>query len=110
MDDTLIGLRKSFERVNQLINHHQMIINWAKTKFMILTNKKIAFPKVINLLNNDVEVVEDFKLLRIMINIKLNFGKYFENLKLKVKSKLFAIKKLCFLSEKVRIYNCVSHL
>jgi hypothetical protein len=61
-----------------------MIINWSKTKFMILTNKKIIIPRVIKSLNNDVEVVEEFKLLGIMIDSKLNFERYFEQLKLEV--------------------------
>ena len=54
-----------------------MIINWSKTKYMIQTNKKIEYPKLITIVNN--KVVDDLKLLGIHLDRKLTFEKYVDN-------------------------------
>ena len=50
-----------------------------------------------------IEVVEDFRLLAIVIDDKLNFNSYYSALKQSVNSKLFFMKKLNSLSLSVKI-------
>ena len=103
LEEAISEFKKGFEEIEEWVNYNQMIINWSKTKFMILTNKKSLLPNTINLSSNEIEVVDNFKLLGIHIDKKLSFDIYFNNLKQKVNSKVFALKNLFFLSENVRI-------
>lgn len=60
---------------------------------MILSKKKDK-PNKIKLGLFDVEVVDEFKLLGIIIDNQLNFIKYVEYLKKTINQKLFAIKNI----------------
>ena len=67
------------------ISFNQLTINWSKTKFMLLTKKRINKPKFIEIVRNEIEVVTEFKLLGVIIDDKLQFNKHIDNLKSLVK-------------------------
>jgi len=84
--------------------HNKMSLNWSKTKFMILSGSKLPDFKTLNLFGMGVEVVSEFKLLGILIDNKFSFSNHIKQLKLKVNSKLFSLKKLFFLSFEVKLH------
>ena len=71
---------------------------------MIINNTKAGarHPVNIELENNLIEVVSEFKLLT--IDDKLRFDKHVKNLKSAVCSKLFTIKNLFFLSFDIEVH------
>ena len=86
-------------------NHNKLVLNWSKTKFMIINTKAGALrPVNIELENNLIEVVPEFKLLGCTIHDKLRFDKHLKNLKSAVCSKLFTFKNLFFLSFDIKVH------
>jgi hypothetical protein len=86
-------------------NHNKMEINWLKTKAMIITSirrNRSEFPSALDL-HNSVEVVEEFKLLGVLLDCKLNFSNHILNLKKSITKKLFIIKNMFHLSAAVRL-------
>ena len=78
-------------------NYNKLDINWSKTYLMFITNKRIVMSKQITIRNVSVQVVEDFKLLGITLDNKLNFANHSSLLKKIINRKLFSIKKQkCF--------------
>ena len=102
----LSRFREYFKEVFVWINHNKLFLNWSKTKFMIINSKKAGarHPPNIEIENNLIEVVSDFKLLGCTIDDKLHFDKHVKNLKSSVCSKLFAIKNLFFLSFDIKVH------
>ena len=92
--------------VQKIITNHKLFLNWSKTKFMIINNTKAGarHPVNIELENNLIEVVPEFKLLGCTIDDKLRFDKHVKNLKSAVCSKLFTIKNLFFLSFDIKVH------
>jgi hypothetical protein len=92
---------------------NKLDINWSKTFFMFVTNKRVKLPKEITvgtkLVNDKIEdikvsVVDSFKLLGVTIDNKLNFVEHCSNLKNIVNKKLYSIKRLFFLYTSVKIH------
>jgi hypothetical protein len=100
-DDTTLGdvdkdLNILINRfVNKLITFldwyqfNKLEINWSKTFFMFVTNKRVKLPNEITvgtkLINDKIEdfkesVVNSFKLLGVAIDNKLNFNEHCSNL------------------------------
>ena len=117
-DDTTIYLADS--DLNILINkfsiklkplfewcyYNQMDINWSKTYFMFTTNKRIfkSIPSVISLdVNTNVNVVNKFKLLGVILDNKLNFLPYISFLKTQINKKLYCIRRIFYLSNAVKV-------
>ena len=88
------------------VKYNQLTINWKKTKFMIISEKRFTKEKLDFLLldGNNVEVVEKFSLLGVTIDNCLTFQDHISALKQKVNIKLFSIKKLKFLSLSTKIH------
>ena len=64
-----------------------------KTKVMFISNmRNIKNPGFIPINAHEIEVVEDFLLLGIVIDDKLSFNSYYLALKQSVNSKLFSMK------------------
>jgi hypothetical protein len=66
-------LEKFNEAIAPLIDwckFNRLDINWSKTFFMFITNKRVSLPSTISLknLNCDVKVVDSFKLLGVEID------------------------------------------
>jgi hypothetical protein len=103
VEQLIAKFKFKLEPVLEWTRANQMFINWNKTKFMFLHNKKSAFfPNEIQIGNEKVEVVHSFKLLGIVIDECLNFKSYIKALKKTVNTKLYSIKKLFFLSKNVK--------
>ena len=92
---------------------NKLDINWSKTFFMFVTNKRVKLPKeitvgtkLVNDKNEDIKVsvVNSFKLLGVTIDNKLNFTEHCSNLKKIVNKKLYSIKRLFFLCTSVKIH------
>jgi hypothetical protein len=86
-------------------NHNKMEINWLKTKAMIITSirkNRSDLPVELDL-HNSVEVVNEFKLLGVILDSKLNFSNQVLNLKKAITKKLFIIKNMFHLSSAVRL-------
>ena len=98
--------RDKFAILFAWINHNKLFLNWSKTKFMIINSKNPSArrPRNIELENNLIEVVSEFKLLGCFIDDKLSFDKHVSNLKANVCRKLFAIKNIFFLSPDIKLH------
>ncbi|RNA04729.1 RNA-directed DNA polymerase from mobile element jockey-like [Brachionus plicatilis] len=80
------------------------LLNWDKTKIMIIHNKKnIVIPASFSFRSFEIEVVPEFKLLGVIIDNKLNFTSHVNNLKATINKKLNSIKQLFFPSKPVKI-------
>ena len=114
-DDTTLYI--SNRDVNVLINEfkkailpllewctfNRMDINWSKTFFMFIKNKKFSYPNEIIINDCNVQVVDSFKLLGVTLDAKLNFSLFVSSTKKLVNAKLYSIKRLFYLSFNVKI-------
>ena len=82
---------------------NRMDINWLKTFFMFIKNKRFNYPKSIEIDGNMVQVVDSFKLLGFTTDCKLNFIDFISCTKKLINIKLFSIKRLFYLSNNVKI-------
>ena len=83
---------------------NKLDINWSKTFFMIITDKRIKKrPSEIKVLDVAVKIVDHFKLLGVTIDNKLSFSKFSSELKSSINKKLFSIKRLFYLSTSVKM-------
>ena len=90
--------------------YNQLYINWSKTFFMFTTNRRTDSPHVPLTLPTEIkcngiviQVVDSFRLLGITLDIKLNFVEHASNIAAGVKKKLFAIKRIFYLSREVKL-------
>ena len=75
--------------------HNKLDINWSKTYFMFITNKRIKtnLPVEIEIIKDTVvKVVDNFKLLGVTIDNKLNFDLHCANTRKIPNRKMFSIK------------------
>ena len=70
---------------------------------MVVTNKRIQIPLSFTFNNIEIKCVEEFKLLGVTIDSKLNFNKHISIINHTINSKLFAIKNLFYLSTSVKV-------
>jgi hypothetical protein len=124
-DDTTLGdVDKDLSTlINRFVNKlktlldwcqfNKLDINWSKTFFMFITNKRVKLPKeitvgskLVNEKSEDIKisVVDSFKLLGVTLDNKLNFVEHCSNLKKIVNKKLYSIKRLFFLCTSVKIH------
>ena len=85
-------------------NYNRVDINWSKTFAMI--NSKIDFSAISEIQVSDsitIKVVDNFKLLGVIIDNKLNFRNNVADISLKINKKLHCIKRLFFLSTNVKL-------
>jgi hypothetical protein len=83
--------------------HNRLDINWTKTFLMVVTNKRIKIPPSFTFNNIEIKCVEEFKLLGVTIDSKLNFNKHISIVSHTINSKSFAIKNLFYLSTSVKV-------
>jgi len=85
-------------------DHNKLDLNWSKTYFMFVTNKRVKLPDEISINPQIiVKVVKTFKLLGVTIDNKLNFTEHCSNLKKIINRKIFSIKRLFYLATSVKI-------
>ena len=70
---------------------------------MFITKQRITRPSYLMIAHSNVEVVDEFKLFCITIDHNLFFNKYISRLKSTVNQKLYSIKKLIYLSLKIKV-------
>jgi len=105
--DTTLGLKDAtYENlmskfniaVKQLIkwcHFNKFDINWKKSEIMFITNKKsIQLPEYILIGSQQVKVVNEFKLLGIIIDNKLNFIQNTCKIRKAINTRLYSIQKL----------------
>ncbi len=63
----------------------------------------MKFPQFITINNNEVEVVNNFKLLGVTIDSNLSFCKYTSEMRLSINKRLYSIKKLFYLPFSVKM-------
>ena len=80
-----------------------MYVNWSKTYAMFITTKQIIKPSMIQIDSGTIEIVETFKLLGVTIDSRLNFVNHVNNVSKSILSKLYAIKRLFYLSFNVKM-------
>jgi hypothetical protein len=81
-----------------------MDINWQKTKIMFISKKaNLKVPKVIFLDSEPIEVVTRFKLLGVDLDNLLKFNSFVGNIKSNVNKRLFAIKRLFYVSFSIKV-------
>ena len=87
--------------VKPLINwceFNRLDLNWKKTYFMFIKNKRYDYPKEIVFFNNIIKVVDNFKLLGVEIDSKLSFCNFVTSIKKNIYIRLYSIKRLFHLS------------
>ena len=84
---------------------NKLDINWSKTYFMFITNKRIKnkIPNDIVIDGSTVKVVTSFKLLGVTIDNKLVFDQYSRDIRTLINQKLYSIKRLFYLCTSVKI-------
>ena len=70
---------------------------------MFITNKRVILPSNIIYKKISFEVVPKFKLLGITLDSKLNFVDFVSGLSMAINKKMFAIKRIFYLSNSVRL-------
>jgi len=94
------GIRTLFE----WCSYNYLYVNWSKTCAMYITSKRSShLPKFIKIENLKIEVVHKFKLLGVTLDSKLNFTEHVTTVSKSINSKLFAIKRLFYLSFNVKL-------
>lgn len=82
---------------------NRLYVNWTKTFAMFVTNKHDVLPNKITVGNNLIDVVEEFKLLGVTVDNKLNFKKHIDNVVKLINKRLYAISKIFYLSFDVKL-------
>jgi hypothetical protein len=104
MDVLITKFKKKLEVLINWCKYNKLDINWSKTDFMFVTSKRIKAPKVIEITTGVfVKVVEQFKLLGVTIDNKLNFETYASMIKKSVNRKFYSIKRLFYLCQSVKL-------
>ena len=103
--NTLINeFKKQLKPFTDWCSLNRLDVNWDKTFFMFVTTKRTKAPLTIEIDGKQVKVVDQFKLLGVTIDNKLNFSNYASILKNSVIRKLYSIKSLFYLSFKVKLH------
>ena len=97
------NFKNDLEPFLECCSFNRLDINWSKTHFMFISNKKLKLPTSISIANSELTIVDCFKLLGVVIDNSLNFHKHIIKVIKDINTKLFSIKKLFFLPTKVKI-------
>ena len=79
------------------------IFFFVSQRIIYYIDKRIQRPKSVILNSISIKVVDEFKLLGVTIDNKLNFERHVSNIGLTINSKLFTIKRIFYLSTSVKI-------
>jgi hypothetical protein len=116
-DTTLLDSDKELDvLITKFVNKLKLLLEWcefnkldlnlSKTFFMFISSKrckKLKLPSAINVQGIDIKVVDNFKLLGVIIDNKLNFLQYACQLKKMINKKMYSIKRLFYLSTAVKL-------
>ena len=73
MDEAIAKFKSKLNPFLEWTKFNQLTINWTKTKFMVISRNKLDKPKFIKISNEEIEIVEMFKLLGVKIDSCLTF-------------------------------------
>lgn len=103
MNVLIDDFKKQLTPFKDWCKYNRLDVNWEKTFIMFVSNKRIKYPTSIQIEDKQVKVVDQFKLLGVTIDNKLNFLNYVSTLKNSIIKKLYSIKRLFYLSFKVKL-------
>jgi hypothetical protein len=103
LDDLLMRCKSGVRLLLEWCELNYLYVNWTKTYAMFITNKRLVLPKALSVEAFNIEIVEKFKLLGVTIDTKLNFVDHVANVAKAINIKLFAIKRLFYLSFEVKL-------
>jgi hypothetical protein len=103
LDKAVSLLRVGLKQLNEWCKHNRLYINWSKTYLMIITNKRVSMPKSFDFEDISIDVVDNFKLLGVTIDNKLQFNKFVSLQCSQINKKMYSIKKLFYLPFEVKI-------
>jgi len=101
--DVIVDFQKRIKPLGSWCSLNRLDINWSKTYVMFITNSRITLPTTVLLNDVSVSVVNEFKLLGITLDNKLNFNKHIATICRQINSKLFSIKRLFELCTSVKM-------
>jgi hypothetical protein len=106
-------LRQGVAGITRLMDwcdHNRLYINWSKTFIMFVSSRRgeenAEWEQVKALTVGEVEIkaVENFRLLGITLDTKLSFVKHASDTALSATRKMFALKRIFYLSHEVRVH------
>jgi hypothetical protein len=104
IDSLIVDFKRNVDEFICWCAYNRMDINWSKTKIMfIIRNNNITIPKSIEIHNQHVEVVKQFRLLGVELDQNLKFSFFVADICKKVNRRIFAVKRLFFITHKVKI-------
>ncbi|CAF0989180.1 unnamed protein product [Brachionus calyciflorus] len=104
IEKLLLKFNYSVKKLVTWCKYNRIDVNWSKTKIMFISNKRsLSIPKQIFIENNNIEIVDCFKLLGVIIDNKMTFIKYVADLRKSINKRLYSIERLFYLSHKVRL-------
>jgi hypothetical protein len=103
LDSLILRFEGIIKQLLKWCSRNRLDINWNKTFFMVITNKRIKIPEAFTFNDITIKCVNEFKLLGITIDNKLSFESHISNLSQTINSKLFSIKRIFYLSTSVKI-------
>ena len=104
LNELISSFNYSIKKLLLWCEYNRIDINWSKTKLMFVSNKRnLNLPAQLEIQGNVVEVVSKFKLLGVAIDNKLTFHQYVSELRTSINKRLYSIKRLFYLSHKVKL-------
>jgi len=103
LDILISRFKKRLEPLIDWCKFNKLDLNWSKTFFMFITNKRAKLPSEIEVDGNLIKTVDNFKLLGVTLDNKLNFSTHCSNLKKIINRKMYSIKRLFYLATSVKI-------
>jgi len=103
VDECVVSCQFGIEKLAVWCDHNNLYVNWSKTFLMFVTHKRCEIPLNVVFNSNQIEVVSKFKLLGTWLDSKLNFDLAASELVLSINRKLYAIKRIFYLSNSVKL-------
>ena len=103
LSQTIVNFSRQLIPFLDWVKYNQLTINWSKTKLMFITKQRAVRPNFLVIDGCYVDVVDEFKLLGILIDHNLFFNKFVDRLKSTVNQKLYSIKRLFYLSLNIKV-------
>ena len=103
LDHLIYDFSKKVTPLFEWCKRNRIDINWEKTYFMFVTNRRVVLPEYIKLNGITIDTVKSFKLLGVIIDNKLAFNEHVSNLCQTINSKLFSIKRVFSFCTSVKI-------
>jgi exonuclease III len=104
LETLLINFDTCLNKIKRWCNFNRLDINWSKTKVMFIHNKRnVNFPSTISFDDHEIEVVDEFKLLGVTIDNRMNFKGHVSIVRHAINKKLYSIKELFHLPKAVKV-------